>query len=57
VPADLEVHSICDNYATHDTEAIKTWFLRHPRFRPHFTPPYSSWLNLVERWFAALTTR
>jgi transposase len=57
LPADLDVHLICDNYATHNTEAIKTWFLRHPRFHPHFTPTYSSWLNLVERWFAELTTR
>jgi transposase len=57
VPANLDVHLICDNYATHNTEAIKTWFLRHPRFHLHFTPTYSSWLNLVERWFAELTTR
>jgi transposase len=57
VPAELDVHLICDNYATHNTQAIKTWFLRHPRFHLHFTPTYSSWLNLVERWFAELTTR
>jgi transposase len=57
VPAELDVHLICDNYATHNTEAIKTWFLRHPRFHLHFTPTYSSWLNLVERWFAELTNR
>jgi transposase len=57
VPAELDVHLICDNYATHNTAAIKTWFLRHPRFHLHFTPTYSSWLNLVERWFAELTTR
>ena len=57
VPAELDVHLICDNYATHNTPAIKTWFLRHPRFHLHFTPTYSSWLNLVERWFAELTTK
>jgi transposase len=57
VPADLDVHLVCDNDATHNTEAIRTWFLRHPRFHLHFTPTYSSWLNLVERWFAELTTR
>ena len=51
------MHLICDNYATHNTPAIKTWFLRHPRFQLHFTPTYSSWLNLVERWFAELTNR
>jgi len=57
VPAELDVHLICDNYATHNTEAIRHWFVRHPRFQLHFTPTYSSWLNLVERWFAELTTR
>jgi transposase len=57
VPPELDVHLVCDNYATHNTEAIKRWLLRHPRFRVHFTPTYASWLNLVERWFAELTTR
>lgn len=57
VPADLDVHVVCDNYATHKTEAVKKWFLRHPRFHIHFTPTSSSWLNLVERWFAELTNR
>ncbi|MEU4704781.1 IS630 family transposase [Nonomuraea dietziae] len=57
VPADLDVHVICDNYATHKTEAVKKWFLRHPRFHIHFTPTSASWLNLVERWFAELTNR
>jgi transposase len=56
-PAELDVHLVCDNYATHNTPAIKTWFLRHPRFQRHFTPTDSSWLNLVERWLAELTTR
>ena len=57
VPADLDVHVIVDNYATHKTPAIQRWLLRHPRFTLHFTPTYSSWLNLVERWFAELTNR
>jgi transposase len=57
VPAELDVHLVCDNYATHKTPAIKTWLLRHPRFQLHLTPTYSSWLNLVERWFAELTDR
>jgi transposase len=55
VPEDLEVHLILDNYGTHKTQKVKTWLLRHPRFHCHFTPTYSSWLNLVERFFAALT--
>jgi transposase len=57
VPTELELHLICDNYGTHNTPEIKRWLLRHPRFHLHFTPTYSSWLNLVERWFAELTTR
>ena len=57
VPAELEVHLILDNYATHKTPAIRRWLLRHPRFLLHFIPKSSSWLNLVERWFAELTTK
>jgi transposase len=57
VPAGLELHLVCDNYATHKTAAIKAWLLRHPRFHLHFTPTSASWLNLVERWFAELTNR
>jgi transposase len=55
IPAELDVHLICDNYATHKTPAITTWLATHPRFHMHFTPTYSSWLNQVERWFALLT--
>ncbi|MFV0131591.1 IS630 family transposase [Streptomyces sp. HMX112] len=57
VPAGLDVHLVLDNYATHKTPAIKTWLLAHPRFHLHFTPTGSSWLNLVERWFAELTNK
>src|SRR3954453_10554436 len=57
VPAELEVHLILDNYATHKTPAIQKWLTRHPRFVLHFTPTSASWLNLVERWFAELTNR
>ena len=51
VPADLDVHLICDNLATHKTKAINDWLAKHPRFHMHFTPTSSSWINLVERWF------
>jgi len=57
VPPELEVHLILDNYATHKTPTIKRWLLRHPRFVLHFTPKSASWLNLVERWFAEITTK
>jgi transposase len=55
VPEGLDVHVVLDNSSTHKTAAIHTWLLRHPRFHFHFTPTSSSWLNLVERWFAELT--
>lgn len=55
VPADLDVHLVCDNYGTHKTPAIKAWLAAHPRFQIHFTPTGSSWINQVERWFAFLT--
>jgi transposase len=57
VPAELDVHVVLDNSSTHKTPDINKWLLRHPRFTFHFTPTSSSWLNLVERWFAELTNR
>lgn len=57
VPADLDVHLVMDNYGTHKTPSIKSWFARHPRFHVHFTPTSASWLNQVERWFATLTEK
>lgn len=56
-PPELDLHLVCDNYATHKTPAIKNWLAAHPRFHLHFTPTSGSWLNLVERWFAELTNR
>jgi transposase len=57
VPAELDVHVIVDNLSTHKTPAVHRWLLRHRRFHFHFTPTYGSWMNLVERWFSALTTK
>jgi transposase len=57
VPAEQEVHLILDNYATHKAPTIHRWLLTHPRFHLHFIPTHSSWLNLVESWFALLTER
>ena len=54
-PKDLDIHLIQDNYATHKHPKVKAWLARHPRFKVHFTPTSSSWLNLVERFFADLT--
>jgi transposase len=57
VPADLDVHLILDNYATHKTPAIRRWLTKRPRYHLHFTPIGASWINLVERWFALLTQK
>jgi transposase len=57
VPKNLDLHLVLDNYATHKTPEVKAWLLKHPRFHLHFTPTSSSWMNLVERWFAELTSR
>jgi transposase len=57
VPANLDVHLIMDNYGTHKTVMIRKWLARRPRFHAHFTPTSSSWINMVERFFAALTDK
>lgn len=57
VPARLDVHLIMDNYGTHKTASIHRWLAKRPRFHVHFTPTSASWINLVERWFAALTEK
>ena len=57
VPPKLQVHLILDNYGTHKTPIIRRWLTKHPRYHLHFTPTGASWLNLVERWFAALTEK
>lgn len=54
-PPELALHLIIDNYATHKHPTVKAWLEKHPRFHLHFTPTSSSWLNLVERFFADLT--
>jgi transposase len=57
VPADLDVHLVVDNYATHKTPLIRRWLVKRPRYHMHFTPTGASWLNQVERWFATLTQK
>jgi transposase len=57
VPAELDVHVILDNLSAHKAPPVQRWLLRHHRFHLHFTPTYGSWMNLVERWFSALTTK
>ncbi|WP_084700741.1 IS630 family transposase [Streptacidiphilus anmyonensis] len=57
VPLELDVHVVCDNYATHNTAEVRAWLAKHPRFHVHFTPTGSSWINQVERWFGLLTDK
>jgi transposase len=57
VPAELDVHLVIDNYATHKHPKVRQWLAERPRYHVHFRPTYSSWLNQVERWFGILTGR
>lgn len=57
VPGKRDVHLVLDNYATHKTPEVKAWLDKHPRFQLHFTPTSASWLNLVERFFAEITSK
>ncbi len=57
VPRRREIHLILDNYGTHTHPRVTEWFAAHPRYHLHFVPTSSSWLNLVERWFAELTRK
>lgn len=55
LPEDAEVHVVVDNNSIHTAPTVRRWLKQHPSFHMHFTPTYSSWINLVERWFAKLT--
>jgi transposase len=56
-PNELNLHLILDNYGTHTHPNVTKWLEKHPRFHLHFIPTSSSWVNLVERWFAELTQK
>ena len=57
VPKRLQIHLILDNYATHKHPTVTAWLAKHPRFHLHFTPTSSSWVNMVEGFFAQLTNK
>ncbi len=57
VPADLDIHLVMDNYATHKTKPIRAWLAKRPRWHVHVTPTGASWINQVERFFALLTDK
>ena len=54
MPADLDIHLVLDNSAPHEHAAVKRWLAERPRYHLHCTPPSSSWLQEVERWFGLL---
>ena len=56
-PPHSDLHLILDNYGTHKHLQVQQWLAKHPRFQLHFVPASSSWLNLIERWFAKLTDK
>jgi len=57
MPAEKQIHIICDNYATHKHPRVQRWLDRHKRFRVHFTPTSASWLNMIERFFRDRTKK
>ncbi len=54
-PPDVDIHLIADNYCTHKHAKVTAWLAKRERFHMHFTPTSSSWMNLLERFFADLT--
>jgi transposase len=56
-PGKMPLHLVMDNYGTHGTPEVKAWLNRNPRFKVHYVPTSSSWLNLIERWFGELTSK
>ncbi len=57
-PAELDLHLVLDTYGSHHKHPkVKAWLLNHPRYRLHFTPTDSAWLNQVERWFGLISQR
>ena len=51
----VELHVVCDNYATHKHPNVQAWLAKHPRVHMHFTPTSGSWLNMVEIFFGIIT--
>lgn len=57
-PRDKTLHIIADNYSAHKTKQVKEYLsATGGRFVIHVIPTHSSWLNLVERFFAEITTK
>jgi transposase len=57
-PQKKVLHIVSDNLSAHKTKAVYEYLESRPkRFVFHFIPTHSSWLNMVERWFAEITTK
>ncbi len=56
-PKDKELHVIVDNYSTHKHDKVRSWLKRNKRVALHFIPTSSSWLNLIELFFALITEK
>jgi transposase len=51
----VQLHVVCDNYATHNHPNVTAWLAKHPRITLHFTPTSASWMNMVEIFFGIIT--
>jgi len=52
------LHVIVDNYSSHKSPLVNEYLKKKDsRFVIHFIPTYSSWLNMIERWFAEITNK
>ena len=57
-PKGKVLHIIADNNSSHKAPAVKEYLAKKAgRFVAHFIPTYSSWLNMIERWFAEITNK
>jgi len=57
-PKKKVLHIIADNYSSHKAPEVKKYLeKKKERFVEHFIPTYSSWLNMIERWFAEITNK
>lgn len=58
LPKGKILHIVIDNYSAHKSKEVRDFLdERKERFVEHFIPTHSSWLNLVERWFAEITSK
>lgn len=50
-PRGKGIHVIAENLLAHKSDRVKVFLVAHHNVHLHFSPSYSSWLNLVELWF------